>query len=146
MLLHDYVDAWCAEHTHEHMHVCTHFRVKGAEETTPTLHNDYTVTPTSLTCSLALKEPYPFCPPGSLLLIPILLRLYQHRDCIMDWLRTWVLELWPSILILAPPLIHLLDVWSWITHLTSLCFSFFPCKMRRIVGPPSEGCSEYQMS
>ena len=37
MLLHNPIDAWCTENTQAHIHVCTHARAKGAEETTATL-------------------------------------------------------------------------------------------------------------
>ena len=37
MLLHNSTDVWCTENTQEHIHVCTHSRAKGAEETTATL-------------------------------------------------------------------------------------------------------------
>ena len=37
MLLHNPIDAWCTENTQAHIHVRTHARGKGAEETTATL-------------------------------------------------------------------------------------------------------------
>lgn len=71
---------------------------------------------------------------------------FVHFPGTLNYAESWPRSTYSGcVQILAAPLTHLPAVWSWASHFTSLCLSFFFCKVGTVPTYPS-ACYEGEMS